>query len=110
MFASEQALLSTTSCINFLGPEATLDSHWCSKLHTEALSQVALNDHNDNLKILIALFGMRHVGVRPSLFFKNQKTNHSILARNERFDKKIKEPLLLQHVRPEAHVDPQETL
>ncbi|CAH1373894.1 unnamed protein product [Tenebrio molitor] len=62
VFASEQALLSTTSCINFLGPEATLDSHWCSKLHTEALSQVALNDHNDNLKILIALFGMRHVG------------------------------------------------
>ncbi|EEZ98802.2 Acyl-CoA dehydrogenase family member 9, mitochondrial-like Protein [Tribolium castaneum] len=62
VFASEQAFLNTSACLDLIAPDSVFDNHWCKQLHAEALSQVILNDSNDNLKILIALFGLRHAG------------------------------------------------
>ncbi|XP_044259371.1 complex I assembly factor ACAD9, mitochondrial [Tribolium madens] len=62
VFASEQAFLNTSTCLDLIAPDSVFANHWCNKFHSEASSQVILNDSNDNLKTLIALFGLRHAG------------------------------------------------
>ncbi|RZC33426.1 acyl-CoA dehydrogenase family member 9, mitochondrial [Asbolus verrucosus] len=70
IFASEQALLSTSSCIDLIGAEAALENHWCSQFHKEALCHVAVNDANDHLKTTIALFGLSHAGRKMNELIK----------------------------------------
>ncbi|KAJ3665428.1 hypothetical protein Zmor_000924 [Zophobas morio] len=70
VFASEQAFMATSSCLDLIGPETSVDKHWCNQLHKEALCQVTLNDNNDNLKILIALFGLRYAGQKINTLVK----------------------------------------
>lgn len=68
VFSSERCLESIQRCLKLAGPPAFMEDHWLNRLYNDALGQVLLNETNESLRIIIALFGLQHAGVRTSLF------------------------------------------
>lgn len=61
-YCSQKAQEIATTCINFIGTPALEQSHLCQQLYKETLKLSTLHETNDNLKILIALMGIKHAG------------------------------------------------
>lgn len=63
-YCSEKLLEISSKCLDIIGAPAAAQNHWANEMHREAMRYVTLNESNDILKIIIALLGIRHAGVR----------------------------------------------
>ncbi|KAL3288550.1 hypothetical protein HHI36_002989 [Cryptolaemus montrouzieri] len=62
VYSSELALKSTEIGFSLLGISSINSEHFCQKLHQEALSNFCLYEHENMMRILIALFGLQYSG------------------------------------------------
>lgn len=73
VFASEQGVQSALTCLDFMGTPAFINEHWANALHRDALAYKILNETNNSLKLVIALFGIQHAGVSTEHFYSNSQ-------------------------------------
>lgn len=75
VFASEQSVKSALTCLDFIGAPAFINKHWANESYRDALAYTILNETNNSLKLVIALYGVQHAGVSAEHYYFTKTMN-----------------------------------
>lgn len=109
VFNSDSCFRVASDCLQFLGSPAFMKDHWSNQYQRDALSHILTNEANDNLKLTIALLGLKYAGVIFLFYLAYQKKSYScVLDEDERKDQNVAEPPVLSNRDVQTHVDDEE--